>query len=266
MADIGQSVGAGGVNNRADIVIVQKLLNLHIVTLGLPALTTEGNIGPKTIAAIKRFQTVILGVPDPNGRADPGGRTITALNAPPGGQLSGAAWWHANQGLYPNSASLSDLAPDFEDKAKRFIAAMRAGGASVSVTSTRRNKIRAYLMHYSWTISSGKIAPADVPAEPGCMIIWDHHDAERSRKAAQDMRDLFGLVHEPSLKSRHIEGKAVDMVIGWTGTIKVRDAAGKQVTLSTPANGSNPVLHKIGASYGVIKLLSDPPHWSSDGA
>jgi hypothetical protein len=27
----------------------------------------------------------------------------------------------------------------------------------------------------------------------------------------------------------------------------------------------NPVLHKIGASYGVIKLLSDPPHWSSDG-
>jgi hypothetical protein len=266
MPDIGKSVGVGGVNNRADIVIVQKLLNLHIAALGLPALTTEGNIGPKTIAAIKRFQTVILGVPDPNGRADPGGRTIIALNAPSGSQLSGAAWWHANQGLYPNSASISDLAPDFGDKAKRFIATMRAGGASVSVSSTRRNKIRAYLMHYSWTISSGEIAPADVPAEPGCTIIWDHHDAERSRKAAQDMRDLFGLVHEPSLKSRHIEGNAVDMVIGWTGTINIRDAAGKQVTLSTPANGSNPVLHKIGASYGVIKLLSDPPHWSSDGA
>jgi len=29
--------------------------------------------------------------------------------------------------------------------------------------------------------------------------------------------------------------------------------------------GSNPVLHTVGAYYGVFKLLSDPPHWSVDG-
>jgi hypothetical protein len=266
MPDIKQSVGIGGVNDRTDVGIVQKLLNRHVAALGLPALTTEGNLGPKTIAAIKRFQSVILGVTDPNGRADPGGRTITALNAAPIGQLSGAAYWHANQARFANSASLDDLAPDFRDKAKRFIVAMRAGGARVTLTSTRRNTIRAYLMHYSWAISNGDIAAANVPAEPGCAIIWDHGDVAQSRRAAQDMRDLFALVYEPSLKSRHIEGRAVDMVIGWTGTIKVKDAGGKSIPLSSPTDGTNPVLHRIGASYGVIKLLSDPPHWSSDGA
>jgi hypothetical protein len=266
MPDIMQSVGVGGINNQSDVSIIQRLLNRHVAALGLPALTTEGEIGPKTIAAIKLFQTVILGVSNPNGRADPGGRTITALNAPPINLLSGAAYWHVNQGRFANSTSLDDLAPDFRDRAKRFITAMRAGRANVTITSTRRNKIRAYLMHYSWAVSSGDIAPADVPIEPGCVILWDHHNAEASCKAAQEMRDLFGLVYEPSLRSRHIEGKAIDMVISWTGTITVRDASGRSVTLSSAAGGKNPALHKIGASYGVIKLLSDPPHWSSDGA
>ncbi len=266
MPDIAQSVGLGGINNRSDVSIMQKLLNRHMAILGLPMLTTEGNIGPKTIAAIKAFQTRVLGVTDPNGRADPGGRTITALNQDPANTLSGAIWWHANQGRFANSASLDDLAPDFRDKAKRFITAMRVGGATVTITSTKRNKIRAYLMHYCWAISSGDIAASDVPPEAGCAIVWDHGDATKSRRAAQEMRALFGLVYEPSLKSRHIEGKAIDMVIGWTGTIKIKDANGKSSMLSSPGNGTNSALHKIGATYGVIKLLSDPPHWSSDGA
>jgi len=32
-----------------------------------------------------------------------------------------------------------------------------------------------------------------------------------------------------------------------------------------PRNGSNPELIAIGRGYGVIKLPSDPPHWSDDG-
>ncbi len=266
MPDILRSVGVDGVNNKADVGIVQKLLNKHIAQIGLLPLSTEGNCGPKTIAAIKAFQTAVLGVPDPNGRADPDGRTITALNATPVTLLSGAAYWHANQARFANSAAVSDLAPDFRDKVIRFIAAMRAGGASVTVTSTLRNKSRAYLMHYCWAISRGDIHPANVPAEVGCAIIWDHGNPVKSKSAAQEMRDLFDLVHEPSLRSRHIEGKAIDMIIRWSGTIKVKDANGKSMNIGEPASGANSALHKIGASFGVIKLLSDPPHWSTDGA
>jgi hypothetical protein len=34
---------------------------------------------------------------------------------------------------------------------------------------------------------------------------------------------------------------------------------------SAPRNGGNASLQQVGQSYGVIKLVSDPPHWSTDG-
>jgi hypothetical protein len=79
------------------------------------------------------------------------------------------------------------------------------------------------------------------------------------------MVDLFDIVFQPSLASRHIPGLAIDMTISWSGTIKVRNASGKDVALSTPVDDTNTTLHGIGASYGVRKLLSDPPHWSDNG-
>jgi hypothetical protein len=79
------------------------------------------------------------------------------------------------------------------------------------------------------------------------------------------MVDEIGVVFQPSLNSQHIPGLAVDISIKWTGTIPVRAAGGAAVALSAPNDGSNPNLHRVGASYGVIKLLSDPPHWSIDG-
>ena len=55
------------------------------------------------------------------------------------------------------------------------------------------------------------------------------------------------------------------MTINWAGTIKVRDASGNEVRLSSPSSGTNTTLHGVGASYGVFKLVSDPPHWSDNG-
>ncbi|MGH7471991.1 MAG: hypothetical protein ACRENP_28905 [Longimicrobiales bacterium] len=120
--------------------------------------------------------------------------------------------------------------------------------------------IRAYLMHYSWKVAAGSVKAANVPAEPGCTIVWSHGDDAKSRLAAQQMVRLFGVVYQPSLTSLHIFGRAIDMTVNWGGPIKVRDAAGKDVLLS-----SQTTLHRVGASYGVIKLLSDPPHWSDNG-
>ena len=56
------------------------------------------------------------------------------------------------------------------------------------------------------------------------------------------------------------------MTIRWTGTLDVENAKGRIVVVSdAPRNGSNQALWAVGASYGVRKLASDPPHWSADG-
>jgi len=80
------SVGQGGKNTKpADNAWVQMSLNKFIVPgcLGkLKPLTPDGIIGPKTIAAIKTFQRGIVGFRNPDGRVDPGGATLAALDGP----------------------------------------------------------------------------------------------------------------------------------------------------------------------------------------
>lgn len=276
MAAIEKAVGDGGANVKADVIVVQSLLNDVIDLLGLTPLGTDGLCGKGTITAIKAFQFRFTGLVTPDGRIDPGGRTFQKLVSaaaaarqqpapPPPTRLSGAAWWKANQARYSNSANLSDLTPSFRDRAKAFVTALRDAGASVTVSATRRNETRAWLMHYCFMIAKGQIAPGDVPSHPQCAIVWDHGDPAKSKRGAQEMVDLFAIVYLPSLTSRHIEGKAVDMTISWTGTLKIEDADGKSYSLTAPRTSDNATLQKIGKSYGVVKLLSDPPHWSSDG-
>lgn len=274
---IGASVGKGGVNELADVLVVQHLLNGWLSATRQELVPTTGVCGPLTIDAIKAFQSRVLGAASPDGRIDPGGRTWQKLAAGtpaptpaprPGApvSLSGAAWWRANQARFPNSAEIGDLVPPFRDKVTAFVQALKDAGATVKVSATRRNRTRAHLMHFCWRVANGAVAPKDVPAIAGCEIKWDHGDLARSKKGAQEMVDLFGIAFQPSLTSLHIEGRAIDMTIGWTGTIKVPDKSGSVRAVSTPRSGNtNKDLHAIGASYGVIKLVSDPPHWSDNG-
>jgi peptidoglycan hydrolase-like protein with peptidoglycan-binding domain len=286
---IGNAVGEGAPNNRPDVLLVQQLLNSRRVA-GAAPLKVDGLMGPRTLAAIRDFQSKCIRMVRPDGRVDPGGRTFRALHvstpartaplrraAPVSGrqppvaratrasgtaanQLSGATWWRANQSTYPNSQSVDDLVSPFRENVRNFIAALRAGGASVRVSATRRNRIRAHLMHYSWKVSKGQIAPADVPAIDGCGIVWDHGDDAASRRGAAEMVRLFSIVFKPSLTSNHIAGTAIDMTIRYSGTITLTDAAGKKVEVASAA-----ALNRVGASYGVRKLASDPPHWSANG-
>ena len=91
-----QSVGEEGVNQMADIRKVQDLLNLarqRLITAGIrfekfKRLQEDGVIGSKTIGAIKIFQRDIVGFPNPDGRIDPGGRTLQVLQAIASGNLS----------------------------------------------------------------------------------------------------------------------------------------------------------------------------------
>ena len=80
----------------------------------------------------------------------------------------------------------------------------------------------------------------------------------------------YGMAAQAELDSRHIKGLAIDMTITWTGTMKIKDATGKEVDVDWNTDvDKNTKLHEVGKSYGVIKLVStkkpDKPHWSSDG-
>lgn len=268
MAVIGASVGKGGANKPADVTIVQKLLNPWLSAVSDPLLLVSGTADDKTIAAIRAYQKKVVGLASADGKIDPGGRSWTALAAgkgvPP--PLSGGDWWHANQAQYPNSAALGDLAPPFRDNALAFIKALRDAGATVTVSATRRNATRAQLMHFSWGVAKGLIAPDAVPAIPDAPIAWDHGSLSASKRAAQEMVDLFAIAFQPSLTSLHIQGRAVDMTIKWTGTLRVQDAHGAEAAIGAPRTGeTNTRLHALGATYKVIKLVSDPPHWSDNG-
>lgn len=277
MANITGSVGQGGDNKAEDVLTVQQLLNTHVVSLGLPPLAEDSTIGDNTITAIRTYQKMALGMGTPDGRIDVGGQTWQALSAgtkvavpppAPAGKagLSGDAWWHANQANFPNSASLADLKPPFRDRAVAFIDALKAAGANISVTSTLRHPIRAYLMHYSWTVAKGMDTPASVPPMAGCPIVWDHGNLASSRAGARKMMENFGMAHIAALHGRHIDGHAVDMNIGWNGTLSIKDAAGATHAIGAPRNGvNNRALHAVGASYRVHKLIGDDPHWSIDG-
>src|ERR1044072_2266503 len=277
MADIIGSVGRAAANDPADVRLVQQLLNAHVKSLGLPPLDEDRRIGPNTINAIRAYQKMVIGMAAPDGGIDVGGRTWKALSGgtkiavpPPvaaaAAGLSGAAWWHANQAKFPNSARLADLNPPFRDRAIAFVDALKAAGANVSITAALRHPTRAYLMHYSWTVAKGIDSPGAVPAKAGCPIVWDHGNLAASRAAARAMMGLFGMAHIAALRSRHIDGHAIDMAVSWNGNLTIKDATGKTHTIGAPRNGNaNRALHAVGATYGVHKLATDPPHWSIDG-
>ena len=69
------SVGQGGTNKAADVLLIQSLLNQKAGA----GLQEDGKIGPNTIGAISRFQQSIFnGWSD--GRVDPGGNTFRQLS------------------------------------------------------------------------------------------------------------------------------------------------------------------------------------------
>lgn len=185
-------------------------------------------------------------------------------------ELSGGVW----VSKYPTSTSLSDLVSPFRENATNFIGALNKASASVGIAATLRPKQRAYLMHHSYRIAYQGENPATVPIMEGVEICWVHRNAlgeidmAASRAAAAAMVAGYQIVHPPALASRHTQGLAIDMSIGWSGDLKIMANTGKEATIitSSPKTGAgNTDLHAVGASYSVNKLITDAPHWSSDG-
>lgn len=175
---------------------------------------------------------------------------------------SGAAWC----AQYPGSKLIADLLPDFAQKVGAFLSALTAGGATYLVNATYRPPERAYLMHFACMIGSGQ-DPAQVPPMPGVDIDWScGGDIVLARHNARAMMAGYGIAFPAALQSRHTQRRAVDMNITISDHPKVpykfKDAAGKYWSFGPLDTAS---LYKFGATFGVIKLVTDPPHWSDDG-
>ena len=79
---IAQTVGQTGRNDLTDVLIFQILFNLNIDRFPDPKpakLKPDGRIGPNTLKAIERFETVIMKLPGSDSMLAPGDPTLAAL-------------------------------------------------------------------------------------------------------------------------------------------------------------------------------------------
>jgi hypothetical protein len=182
-------------------------------------------------------------------------------------ELSGKKW----VARFPDKRTTDALADAFRPGCEAFIAGMRKGGATVSVNSTFRPDERAYLMFFAFKIANG-FNPAKAEVHPNVEIEWVHRkangsvDSAASKRAAKEMVEAYDIAFAPARHSRHTQGKAIDMTISWKGDLKIDNKSGMTTTISsTPRNGFNLALRKVGKTYKVTKHPTDPPHWSTDG-
>ena len=192
-------------------------------------------------------------------------------------ELSGAQWC----ARYPTSTRIEDLAQPFQGNVASFISALRTASALVSISATYRPPQRAHLMHWAWAIARGlpanmcrpgdkpgvPVPPASVPFLAGVDIDWVHGgDLIQAAEAAEAMVQGYHMKVCAALDSRHIERRAIDMDISWNSTLGIRDHGGQlRKIMSSPRTGENLELALVAASYGVHKLITDPPHFSDDG-
>jgi hypothetical protein len=183
--------------------------------------------------------------------------------APPAAPEPSGAQWCTR---FPGSKSVDDLVEPFKTSIRRFLAALNAVTSAtvrVDIAATFRPPERAYLMHYAWCIANRIVQPANVPAMSGVDIVWDHPDAT---SAAQAMVRGYGMAAMAALVSNHTKRLAVDMDVTWSNAMTIKQADGSDRRIdSTPRDNGNLELQQVAGGYGVLKLASDPPHWSVNG-
>ncbi len=186
---------------------------------------------------------------------------------------SGKYWVTWAETNATQSTALNDLEVGFKSNVDSFLKALTNAGIKFTVSTTKRSPLRAYLFHWSWKIALGKCKTSEPSKVAGVNIDWDHGDDQKSKLAAQEMVDGFGLAVPPkstvapALTSNHILGKAIDITFEkWVGTIKIKKKDNVEVAVEYKSDvNANKLLHEVGASYGLIKHVHDAPHWSFNG-
>lgn len=172
-----------------------------------------------------------------------------------GGSMSSA---RSIVAMFPTSRSIEDLAEPFRSKVRTFLAGVKDAGGTYTIAATKRPQQRAAIMHWAWMVSKEGVNPASVPPLPGISIAW-------SKALADELVVAYGLAYRPALDSLHIMGQAIDVDITFQASATMRTGTGGTAYVSAGDANADPAFHRVAATYGVVKLPSDHPHYSSTG-
>ncbi|MGJ8604462.1 MAG: peptidoglycan-binding domain-containing protein [Marivita sp.] len=223
MKVISGSVGQGGANRKADVLTVQMMINAHLHKITpTPRLVEDGLNGRNTIAAITAYQRRVLGVPIPDGRVDPNGRTLQALNGPansaaPGGDTGfsylGGDFGSTSTPIKSTVVYKSDLADwrrivhDYSFAVIEMVM-QNAGVKTGVITSTIRSlDIQIDTMYTycskSWTNNQDVLEQYELYGSTGDEII-KVFEANRTKPEAECKRAMKARGEELALQGRRI--------------------------------------------------------------
>lgn len=249
MPNIMSAVGRGGTNGNQDVRVVQTLLNQNAARMQpFTALRVDGLIGPKTIAAIERYQRNVLRFQNVDGRVDPGGTTLRNLNngattAPratptPAAQPAGYTYFshpNASQVTLNYGANAVRMVPNAELLLKSILAS--AGMTSATLTSTLRTYHDQARITMTQTFVNN---PATVARWYGQDVL----DACRQyRPNIQDFANWWEARDRQRgrVSSRHLSNQALDVV---PNTNRVRFASEVQRLVPVAGSGVQRIIPK----------------------
>ena len=212
MSKLFAAVGAGGTNASVDVKTVQNLINASIRTITpFGYLNVSGVCDGLTIEAIKAFQQRVVKLPAADGRVDPGGTTLRALDITAGGgtyfpgllpipSSTGATPATAYpkpgpDGRYtkdPNEVPTKNTVPT----AKEVVAMLRAGWSDLTEQGART--LTAQFMHetggakycFNWNLGNAK--PRSGPTKLLHMYLRNTWEGLTAHDAQQKVADGWG--------------------------------------------------------------------------
>lgn len=218
MSTITRPVGGPVPNpNRNEVMLVQKLLNKQRRP-PLRPIAEDGLEGTETKGAIEEFQRRVVGMAHPDGRVDPGGKTLAALNGPaPGASAKTTpvtgAFAHADAEKVVLTYGIQGdgkQVPRLNNKAEHLLKSILAscGMAGATLTST----LRTYHDQARITITQTyKSDPAKVSQWYGTAVL------EACKKHLDDIA-AFATWWEQydrtrgKVSSLHLSNRALDVV------------------------------------------------------
>jgi muramidase (phage lysozyme) len=184
---IGGPVGAGGANDKIDVRTVQQLLNAAESKLtaakvpfsGFPPLLVDGISGPRTEEAIRKFQKEVVGMPHPDGRVDPNGKTLQVLKAVAGGNVPGLhatvrkATTHTPAGVKPGGGLTSGSPPEALARDPRVQAMLDVLGFTEGTGTNYGKVVNGTVLtspHFPQLVGKKNVSVTDLSRHPDILV------------------------------------------------------------------------------------------------
>ena len=217
----------GSANESADVIAVQTLLTKVADKLNKPTFkpnTVNGTVSKtphasSTVKAIMAFQKDVLGIASPDGRVDPGGKTLKGLE-----NLANSGGFEKFQGVDPA----------LQGKAASFIARYGA----VTISSGKRTT-------FQQAVEMAKMSDTDLNMYGAASdYVVKIKAIPRANRTVQKVQEILDEAREHGHTiSKHLDGKAVDISAAGHFHWHTADAVASQVGLKPKREVSRNCFH-----------------------